>query len=93
MLVRPGFEPATSRSADRRSPDCANQMAEFKTLGHCYLIMEILTNLVRVREKHFTRQKPTSNFAIRHYSSQFEFLLFWKAKSPQFREMKGYKLD
>ena len=27
MLVRPGFEPATSRSADRRSPNWANQAA------------------------------------------------------------------
>ena len=27
MLVRPGFEPATSGSADRRSPNWANQAA------------------------------------------------------------------
>ena len=27
MLVRPGFEPATSRSVDRRSPNWANQAA------------------------------------------------------------------
>ena len=27
MLLRPGFEPATSRSADRRSPNWANQAA------------------------------------------------------------------
>ena len=27
MLVRPGFEPATFRSADRRSPNWANQAA------------------------------------------------------------------
>ena len=33
MLVRPGFEPATSRSANRHSPDWANQTAELKKLG------------------------------------------------------------
>ena len=27
LLVRPGFEPATSRSADWRPPNCANQVA------------------------------------------------------------------
>ena len=61
-------------------------------MEHYYLIMEILTNLVRVLGKHFG-QKSTANFAIRHYSPQFEFPLFWKAKSSQFREVKGYKLD
>ena len=54
--------------------------------------MEILTNLVRDLDKHFG-QKSTANFAIHHYSSRFEFTLFWKAKLPQFREVKGYKLD
>ena len=32
MLDGPGFEPATSRSADLRSPDRANQTAEVKKL-------------------------------------------------------------
>ena len=41
--------------------------------------MEILTNLVRDLDKHFG-QKSTANFAIRHYSFQFEFPLFRKAK-------------
>ena len=32
MLVRPGFEPATSRAVDRRSPNWANQAAVFVTV-------------------------------------------------------------
>ena len=39
-------------------------------IRHCYLIIEILTNLVRVLrdiDKHFG-QKSTANFAIRHFS-------------------------
>ena len=80
MLVRPGFELATSRSAARHSPDFANQTAELKkNLEHCYLIMEILTNLVTDLDKHFG-QKSTANFTIRHYSYQFEFPLFRKGK-------------
>ena len=54
--------------------------------------MEILTNLVRDLDKHFG-QKSTANFTIRHYSYQFEFPLFRKGKQPQFREVKGYKLN
>ena len=50
MLVRPGFKPATSRSADRRSPNSANQAAvnivlariRVDTNGHNFLNTEIV---------------------------------------------------
>ena len=41
----------------------------------------MLTNLVRVLDKHFG-QKSTANHAIRYYSSQFEFPPKRKAKKP-----------
>ena len=64
VFLRSGFEPATSSSANQRSPGWANQTAEVnKNLAHCYLIMEILTYPVRVINKHFG-QKSTANFAI-----------------------------
>ena len=64
LFLRSGFEPATSSSADQRSPGWANQKAEVnKNLAHCYLIVEILTYPVRVINKHFG-QKSTANFAI-----------------------------
>ena len=43
MLVRPGFEPATSRSADRRSPNWANQAA-VKRPNRYFLITVWATN-------------------------------------------------
>ena len=44
MLVRPGYESATSSSADRRSPD----QALVEKLGTLLLIMESLTNWAKI---------------------------------------------
>ena len=38
MLVRPGFEPTASRSADRRSPNWANRAAVKNVYIYIYVL-------------------------------------------------------
>ena len=46
VLVRPGFEPVTSRSADRRSPNWANQANGSSTIHRNAFLVEIKSDLV-----------------------------------------------
>ena len=46
LLVRPGFEPVTSRSADRRSPNWANQAKGISTINRNAFLVEIKSDLV-----------------------------------------------
>ena len=59
-------------------PTELTRLLRLQNLEHCYLIIEMLTNLVRVLDTHFG-PKSTANLAILYYSSQFEFLLLRKA--------------
>ena len=65
MLVRPGFEPATSRSADRRSPNRANQAAVAVNFSG-----KIISTPQSQLELDFKVQYPARIFTLRAFPSQ-----------------------
>ena len=72
------LNPQTPAQQTGTLPTELTRLLRLQNLEHCYLIIEMLTNLVRVLDTHFG-PKSTANLAILYYSSQFEFLLLRKA--------------